>query len=197
MLSTCDVRREEKMKPSLCKCLICIPGALAVLQQLPVALPAQASFEKTERKKNGKIKHRNIARCCSPWLFQPLWCRKHFNSPLSSICACGGSHGCRRPLFITADRSQIRWFVEQGRGWVGVYIVWGRVSDGAGQTVGAAAVHFPPQQLTVSPWPLWVAWFPPAIVHMLGNELNDNWSSGTSPPTAARVGLKQDMLLNI
>lgn len=56
MLSTCDVRREQKMKPSLCKCLICIPGALAVLQQLPVALPAQASFEKTERKKKRKNK---------------------------------------------------------------------------------------------------------------------------------------------
>lgn len=29
---------------------------------------------------------------------------------LSSICACGGSHGCRRPLFIIGDRLQICWF---------------------------------------------------------------------------------------
>lgn len=46
-----DVRREEKMKPSLRKCLICVPSALTVRQRLPVALPTQASLEKTERKK--------------------------------------------------------------------------------------------------------------------------------------------------
>lgn len=47
---------KKKMKPSLCKCLICVPGALAVLQQLPVALPAQASFEKKETEKKWKNK---------------------------------------------------------------------------------------------------------------------------------------------
>lgn len=63
------------------------------------------------KKKKGVIKQ-SIAHRRSPWLCQPLWRRKHFNSPLSSICACGGSHGCRRPLFITTDRSQICWFAE-------------------------------------------------------------------------------------
>lgn len=107
------------------------------------------------KKKKGVIKQ-SIAHRRSPWLCQPLWRRKHFNSPLSSICACGGSHGCRRPLFITTDRSQICWFAElweeDGGGGMGVRASEG-VGDGAGQTVGAISVYFPPQQLTVSPLP--------------------------------------------
>lgn len=127
---------------------------------------ATGSLPNNIYKKLTLIVHRNFAHCCTPWLCQPLWHRKHFNSPLSSICACGRSRGCRRPPFIIADRLQIRWFLElweRGRG------VWGRASDGVGQTVRAATVHFPPQQLTDSPLLFGAAWFSPTIVCLVGS----------------------------
>lgn len=137
------------------------------------------------KKKKGVVKQ-SIAHRRSPWLCQPLWRRKHFNSPLSSICACGGSHGCRRPLFITTDRSQICWFAElweeDGGGGNGGASIWrsGRWSrpDGGGNLgvfPTAAVDSFTP------------AWFPPTRVHSLRavqTDPYDNLTSGTSPPTA-------------
>ena len=83
------------------------PGTLTVLQLLPMTLAAQPPFKQTTEIE------RNIGHCSLPWECRQLWRRKHFNSPLSSICACGGSYGCRRPLFITTDRLQICWFAER------------------------------------------------------------------------------------
>lgn len=127
-----EVRRRKKLLlPNCVNVWVGAPGALTVFQFLPMALAAQTSQRERE------IKRRNIAHCRSPWLCQPLWRRKHFNSPLSSICACGGSHGCRRPLFITTDRLQICWFAElwEGAGCVSASLWWsGRWSrtDGGG-----------------------------------------------------------------
>lgn len=183
-----EVRKKKNRLVLLPNCVnvwLGTPGARTVLQLLPMALAAQPPFKQTTEIK------RNIGHCSLPWECRQLWRRKHFNSPLSSICACGGSYGCRRPLFITTDRLQICWFVERWEeaGCVKVSLRWSarwnRPDSGGNHSAFPTAAI---DSFTHSVWRCLISPYHSSLGKGMLIDPEDNFTFGTSPPAASLVG---------